>query len=542
MSNNSNNNKTMSYLLFCKGVDGDSSTAVTKLQNAQTDASLKSICLDRIRIDESISQALLDIIWRRRTTKNENDDKNDNGDENDDETSSSFGSHHLDSLDFIYCKGKVDSVIDAIFRSSSPPPPPPPTSTTTTTTTTTTYTTSSTKKKTTIRRLSILGRNEEYLRVLLSLRNGLAIPNNGIELQELVIQAAITTAAAGILRDCISTTTTTSTSSSSTPTPNAPTNNSSSPSTTLSILDLSHCMLVHDSATAVLSHGLQNNQHLHTLRLSNCGLEDRQVATLIDSIRVSHRPSGATRIMDLSLPLNYCQTFAVQAISNLLKEPECGLQRLDMAQQFIDTDHCLNLLPIIQALRVNASLHFWDVRDNFLDDAHIAELARTVLVENQTLDELHLEGSDIGSQGIQALCQCIPHMKGLKRLWLKNNPFCSIQDTTRHDEEQEVLLLLLEGLKQNTTLHIVDLGLSDGDKQNTNETQNDIQRQISWYLCLNRGGRRMFQSSNTVPLSHWSVLLEQAKFAVQKEDIALGIQVHDIVYHLLQQGPVLLER
>jgi hypothetical protein len=70
------------------------------------------------------------------------------------------------------------------------------------------------------------------------------------------------------------------------------------------------------------------------------------MAKVIKSLQVP--PS----LKKLSIPLNYCQSASSVAISKLLLSSESKLDRLANA---------LNIEPVVQALKLNITLKFWDL-------------------------------------------------------------------------------------------------------------------------------------------------------------------------------------
>ena len=86
---------------------------------------------------------------------------------------------------------------------------------------------------------------------------------------------------------------------------------------------------------------------------------------------------------------------------------------------------------------------------------------------------------------------------------------------------------IIAALKDNMELERLDL---DGTWD----------RKKSFYLSLNRGGRRLLQTSNTAPLGLWPLVLERAnslQFGRNQPHANL-----DVLYCLLLQGPAALLR
>ena len=588
-----------------------SSTSLSKkLQQAQTDESLKSIRLDRITIDSAISKSIIQLMYNHSHTR------------------------HWDSLEFAYCRGDVDIVIDSIFKrqrrlqakktpSSSQPSiwidnfPKP----------------GRTRRKNskrmdareagpnpdgenliTIRRLVLHGRNE-YLRVLSSIRNGLLSMHgrdkyNSLQLEELVVQAAITTSAAKHICDCIRETTLPSSQASRRTNFPRPSPSPERTSSHLQVLDLSRCYFVHNEAATILASGIRcASPHLKTLRLSNCALDGAQISTIVDALSASYkdRPSfDAGGIQELSLELNYSQEASIHSIAALLSNPNCRLRKLHMGQQFIGTQHVLDIVPIFEALTVqNTSLVCLDLKENFCNDEQMKSVGKMLELDN-ALIELDLSCIEIGDEGVKYVANALSRNHTLKRLYLQHNAAITnvgiryLHDGIQSNTTLEILELrddaaiyksaavAKNGVNGDNTVEdgtinsddsqsrtssrsIIDIDNIDVDNidgeengsnvstpSNANAIDDDgyaIIKKIQYILCLNRAGRKHLRIPNSVPLSHWSVILEQAAaggggsttttkdYCIIRPDEARfgGIQNFDLVYHLLQ-GPALLHR
>jgi Ran GTPase-activating protein (RanGAP) involved in mRNA processing and transport len=267
-------------------------------------------------------------------------------------------------------------------------------------------------------------------------------------------------------------------------------------------LDLSQCNFVAD-AIPVLATALSENKHLEILKLDSCRLEDDEVGELVQALR--EHPT----LRELSLRRNYCEIDALQAIATLLESKTC-LERLDISQQ---NPGVLDLSVLARALHLNTSLKYLAVQESYLRDAHLICLAQA-LTHNTSLEELHLEACDLGNTGFYRFLEQLPKMKGVRRLYFRDNRLKPSQES------------LLKAMELNQILQVLDLddGLSFTELQSQ--------------LTLNSCGRR-FLAPNTIATSMWPVLFERVKSAVGHN--VGDLQEADVVYCLLH-GPAVFER
>lgn len=358
------------------------------------------------------------------------------------------------SIELVYCQGHVDRVIEAILTS----------------------------RDLTVDHLSIIGGNTGASAI------GRGLAQNSNVVRTLKLEATLSEEAAfgfaeGLRDNC-----------------------------TLEGLDLSHCQFS-KTYPLILADALGQNRGLCALNLSDCDLEDEDMAKLIQSLQV--HPS----LKKLSISLNYCQSAASVAIAKLLLSSESKLERLDMSEQLIGEEIALNIEPVVQALKQNTTLKSLDLCDNFMNGSQMVSILADALTCNSTLEELNLENDDIDDDGIRVMAKKMPHFQGLKILRLRNNLFGS--GAAEH---------LLEALQSNTRIQILEI-----------DDWIPCRVYTQLYAHLNRNGRD-FMTPNRVPLSNWPIILEHAAGnSIQEDDKKLGIQPQDIVFQLLQ-GPALLER
>ena len=383
----------------------------------------------------------------------------------------------ITKLELIYCQGSVDKVLQEIF---TPPRK---------------Y---GNKRQISIRSLSVGGHGS----VTLALAKGLArYPSL---LQELKLETdfshAVALPLAQALQACLD-----------------------NDRARLTKLDLTNCNLSHQAALllakAFYKHTTQEHlvpSSLETLILADCRLRDDEMATIIQALTTQ------SSLQRLSIPLNECKSQTPHAIAQLLSSSSpssASLRYLDMSQQLIGTEKCLDLIPILTALNTNNMLKIWNVKENYLSDIQMKTFGTTLSI-NTTLEEINLQCDDIGNVGIQALAAGLASNTGLKRLFLKHNLF-------HHERAEE---WLAQALEYHTQLELLDMD---------HHIPSPTRQQIQLYLCLNRSGRR-YMTPNSIPLSYWAIILEQVETVLDGTAVEAGIQTFDLVYALLQ-GPALLE-
>uniref|UniRef100_A0A8C3SE76 Uncharacterized protein n=1 Tax=Chelydra serpentina TaxID=8475 RepID=A0A8C3SE76_CHESE len=187
-------------------------------------------------------------------------------------------------------------------------------------------------------------------------------------------------------------------------------------SQTLTYLDLA-ANRVEDSGVWLLCEGLKHpNCKLQRLRLGRCDLTDAGCGDLSAVLRANQS------LTELELSYNKLGDAVVQLLCEILKHPNCKLQRLGLAG-------C------------------------YLTDAASADLA-TVLRTSQSLTELDLSGNNPGDAGVQLLCEALKHPNcKLQRLGLRS---CHLTDTDCGD--------LAAVLSTNQSLIELDLsGNNPGD-------------------------------------------------------------------------------
>jgi Ran GTPase-activating protein (RanGAP) involved in mRNA processing and transport len=290
-------------------------------------------------------------------------------------------------------------------------------------------------------------------------------------------------------------------------------------STNTGLQELSLILSTSDaSAIAALARGIQTNSTLRSLKLNRCSLEDGQVADLVRALE--NHPS----LCELSVQGSSCRAMGIIAISGLLQESSnMKPLKLDLSNQDFEENEMFGISFLAPSLPSNKSMRFLDLSSNHLTDAHVTCLA-SALSENSTLEELRLVNCNISEKGAKLLAAKLPQMRGLKTLWLYGNLFGRAGATA-----------LLQAVKIN--VHMEQL-LLPRSRDNT-EPMDDIQKEMEYYLILNRGGRQMLTHPQ-VPSGLWPHILQKAGSVDGDDyDYYMSRQARPNAMYCLLQGPAL---
>ena len=204
----------------------------------------------------------------------------------------------------------------------------------------------------------------------------------------------------------------------------------------------------------------------------------------------------------------------MEALSSLLRAPRSALWHLGLKNNVRHPDDKLTVTSLFQALEANTALTYLQVSGNNVDDQDTQLLTQILADSNNTLRALNLTGNNIGDEGIRSFAKRLPDMKGLRLLDLQRNPFT---DTSKGE--------IIAALKENTELERLDLdGKFDGTK--------------TYYLGLNKGGRRLLQAGNNTPLGLWPLVFERTNRLPFNRSLPHA-QI-DVLYNLVQ-GPALFQ-
>jgi hypothetical protein len=271
----------------------------------------------------------------------------------------------------------------------------------------------------------------------------------------------------------------------------------------------------------LLSTALRQCRSLKKLRLNRHDLvwtmDAFQIVTLMKALE------GHESLQDLSIQGSSCNEAGIQVISECVVK---GLEKLDLSNHRFGGDRLCGMEHLTASLKNNNNrLKFLSLSGHRLTETDISGLAASL--EHCQLEELCLTNCHLSDQSIVIFAKMLPKMKHLKYLWLHDNPFGQVGASA-----------LLASLERNCELEHLILPRGRGS------VMDGLQRQIEFYLVLNRAGRRLLRATNNrpVPLALWPKVLDRAGKARRDYYFAASKGIHvDAIFHLLQ-GPVLFGR
>ncbi|XP_072527366.1 NACHT, LRR and PYD domains-containing protein 3-like [Salminus brasiliensis] len=243
----------------------------------------------------------------------------------------------------------------------------------------------------------------------------------------------------------------------------------SSKSSNLRELNLSSNDLL-DSGMKLLSAGLGNPHcKLEILRLCNCNIAEEGCAALASALK-----SNPSHLKMLNLNLNKPGESGVKLLSELLEDPRCTLEKLQLSNCNLTKKNCADL-----ALILMSRLRDLDVSYNELQDSGIKLLS--VGLENQKCK--------LASLG---LCSCSITEKGCAALAsaLKSNPSHLRELNLNHNEPRDAGVKLLFSLLEDPHCKLETLQLC-----NCNLTEKSC-AVLSSALSLNSSSLRELDLSN----------------------------------------------
>ncbi|KAB5522217.1 hypothetical protein PHYPO_G00157090 [Pangasianodon hypophthalmus] len=192
----------------------------------------------------------------------------------------------------------------------------------------------------------------------------------------------------------------------------------SSSSSSLRLLNLSVNNL-QDSGLKLLSAGMKN-QHckLEILRLSKCSITGEGFAALASALR----SKSSSHLRELYLSNNKPGDSGVKLLSDLLKDPHCKLETLQLSNCSITGEGCAALAA---ALRSNSSSHLRELElsCNNAGDSGVKLLSDLLKDPHCKLETLDLSNCSITKEGCAALASALRSNSSshLRELNLKNN-------------------------------------------------------------------------------------------------------------------------
>jgi hypothetical protein len=221
-----------------------------------------------------------------------------------------------------------------------------------------------------------------------------------------------------------------------------------------------------------------NHPRMHTLKLNNCNLSDQQLACLID-----HSISCHPMINKVDLKGNTCQEQSLLGLaraftpsSNTTTTSSSSLSRrlsvLSITNKELSEDTVAGLKEFCQALQYAHSLTYLSLGEYMIYDMDMKALVSSLSSSNvctpspSKIETLSLLTCGMTAQSIRCLCE-----EGLQQNKIPNLRALSIPE-----DAADALAITLE---HNTSLEKLLM-----------EGRTDIH---TYYLDLNRGGRRLFQ-------------------------------------------------
>jgi NLR family CARD domain-containing protein 3 len=234
-----------------------------------------------------------------------------------------------------------------------------------------------------------------------------------------------------------------------------------------------------DTGVAFLSSGIIKSSKLSSL----CHLDVRSnYITSTGALSIQGLIVNSQNLKSLNISDNDLGNIGVTALTRGLQQSStCHLCRLDVNSNNITS---VGAISVAAMLRVNKSLEELNLSFNNIGDEGAMTIA-TALQINTTLRCLSLRRNGIGNIGAQSIAKTLPHMTALKELILSKNDFDHIGASA-----------LLCGLRSNVELEYLNVEEKASDSS--------ILREIVRCVRLNKAGRRIFRSMNTVPRPLWS--------------------------------------
>lgn len=338
----------------------------------------------------------------------------------------------------------------------------------------------------------------------------------------------------------------------------------------LTHLELSNSSFSSFEAVEAVSIGLKGcHRSLQKLSLTNCHLEDYEIAVLVEALLQPVSSESSTdnvtsdpqllhafpNLRELNFSVNFCQEAGTLALARLLTVPNSSpptispdaessssqqasepttipppIQALDLSCQDVwdDREYFIHLAS---ALATNNCLVELNLGSNFFDDDQFIWLVLG-LRQNSCLRQLHLRDNRITNVGMQTFAKTLPELRTLEQIDLTRNRYSA----------QGVLTLLGPLCHANTQLKKMDL---DWDEKGCDRHEGGKYLLLHYYLALNRAGRycklNCSLDDRPVPPGLWPHILERGPLRLRVEDEMMGIERSDILYDSLR-GPALLDR
>nr|XP_055060313.1 NACHT, LRR and PYD domains-containing protein 12-like isoform X2 [Misgurnus anguillicaudatus] len=261
-----------------------------------------------------------------------------------------------------------------------------------------------------------------------------------------------------------------------------------SKSSCLRDLNLSENKQISDSGVKLICDGLKNpNCKLETLKLYDCVVTDKGCAALASALRSN------THLRDLNLSNNKIRDSGVKRLSDGLKNPNCKLEKLKLWRCDVTDEGCAALAS---ALTSNSHLRHLDLSNNKLSDSGVKLISDVLKNPNCKLEKLKLWRCDITDEGCAALASALTSNTHLRDLNLSynnklsdsgvklicdvlKNPNCKLEKLKLYycDVTDEGCAALASALTSNSHLRDLDLSynkqISDSGKKLLSDLKKD---------------------------------------------------------------------
>lgn len=184
-------------------------------------------------------------------------------------------------------------------------------------------------------------------------------------------------------------------------------------------------------------------------------------------------------------------------ILRLLRNPQCRLQELSLSNMHMEDHQFMAIVEILPTTK---------------------------------LEVLNVDGNKIQCQGILALAAQLPNIKCLKVVGLGGNPWETVGEGL-----EQCWAALLEGLLENFSV----------ESLSARECSPLLAKSVHYQCNLNRAGRRILATPNSVPIGLWPLILERAgndKYHLDENcsDYELSVRKYrtESIYFFLQNSLV----
>ena len=159
-----------------------------------------------------------------------------------------------------------------------------------------------------------------------------------------------------------------------------------------------------------LCSALLHSPKVTKLTLDNCRINDKTATILAKWL-----PHSA--ITNLKLKANKIGSAGANALGNMLMNPKCRLERLNLADNKMGA---LGAAGLAKGLQANSTLKQLDVTGNGIRDKGIEAFAEA-LATNSTLNKLDVGVNKIGNEGAIAIAKALDTNHSLRRIDLFGN-------------------------------------------------------------------------------------------------------------------------